>query len=44
MQVLKEVLSSGRFTSGPYIPKFEKTLAAYLGKNMSLPHQVEQMP
>lgn len=32
MQVLKEVLSSGRFTSGPYIPKFEKTLAAYLGK------------
>lgn len=32
MLVLKEVLHSGRFTSGPYIPLFEKTLAEYLGK------------
>lgn len=32
MLVLKEVLSSGRFTSGPYIPTFEKAIAEYLGK------------
>ncbi|MFX0112825.1 DegT/DnrJ/EryC1/StrS family aminotransferase, partial [Bacillus pumilus] len=32
MQVLKEVLSSGRWTSGPDIPAVEKQLAEYLGK------------